>query len=199
MGTFVISVVVASVLLWPMAGAAEEIDWQTAAARLAAERTRAETCASILKRHGAPGQVSSGELVYGEARAEVDAVIGALIVALVEQKPLVDPLAVEQQMSRGVAARDAFCQQAVALAPPSGGERGDPGRAGSRKASWRCTALDAAVLPCHPPQHGPPPTPCPCLRPRQLPALAGAARCGRAVVADDLARKARDDRWQSDG
>jgi hypothetical protein len=106
-----------------MATAAEEIDWQTAVARLASERTKAETCVSILKRHGDPAQISRGELAYGEAKAEVDAVIGALIVALAEQKPPSDPLELEQGMSRGVAARDAFCKQATALLPPKDGER----------------------------------------------------------------------------
>ena len=46
-------------------------------------------------------------------------------------------------------------------------------------------ALDAAVLPCLPPQRRAAPAPCPGLQPRQLPALAGAAQGGRAVVADD--------------
>ena len=110
-------------LLWPASAGAQTIDWQTAVARLAAERTRAETCVGILKRHGDPAQISRGELAYGEAKAEVDAVIGALIVALAEQKPLGDPLEVEQGMSRGVAARDAFCEQAVALLPPTSGEK----------------------------------------------------------------------------
>ena len=40
-------------------------------------------------------------------------VIGALIVALAQQKPPEDQLELEQQLSRGVDARDAFCRQAV--------------------------------------------------------------------------------------
>ena len=108
---------------WPVAGVADEIDWQTAVGRLAAERTRAETCVGILKRHGDPAQISHGELAYGEAKAEVDGVIGTLIVALAEQQPLGDPVEVEQGMGRGVAARDAFCEQAVGLLPPTSGEK----------------------------------------------------------------------------
>jgi hypothetical protein len=123
LGNTFVGVVGATVLLCPAALVAEGVDWQTAVARLAAERTRAEACVGILKRHGDPAQVSRGELAYGEAKAEVDAVLGALIVALAERKPLGDPVEVEQGLSRGVAARDAFCERAVALLPPTGGER----------------------------------------------------------------------------
>jgi hypothetical protein len=112
----------AMVLLRPAMVSAEELDWQVAVARLAAERTRAETCVAILKRHGDPARISHGELADGNAKAEVDAVIGALIVALTEQKPPEDQMELEQQLSRGVEARDAFCQRALALVPPSPGE-----------------------------------------------------------------------------
>jgi hypothetical protein len=112
-----------ALVLWPASAGAQDIDWQVAVSRLAAERTRAETCVSLLKRHGDPAQISRGELAYGSAKAEVDAVIGTLIVALAEQKPLGDPLELEQGMSRGVAARDAFCEAAVALLPPASGEK----------------------------------------------------------------------------
>ena len=108
---------------WPLAGVADEINWQTAVSRLAAERTRAETCVSILKRQGDAAQVSRGQLTYGEAKAEVDAVVAVLIVALAEQKPLGSTVEVEQGMCRGVAARDAFCEQAVGLLPPTSGEK----------------------------------------------------------------------------
>ena len=61
-----------------------------------------------------------------------------------------------------------------------------------RRAS--CAALDAAVLPRLPPQRRAAPAPRPGLQPRQLPALAGPASGGRAVVADDFAREAGQDR-----
>ena len=57
-----------------------------------------------------------------------------------------------------------------------------------------CAALDAAVLPLLPPQRRAAPAPRPCLQPRQLPALAGLAAGGRAVVADHAAREAGEDR-----
>jgi hypothetical protein len=43
------------------------IGWQEAVARLAAERTRAETCAGVLKKYGDEATKAKGELTYGEA------------------------------------------------------------------------------------------------------------------------------------
>src|SRR4051794_30168182 len=61
---------------------APAIGWQEAVARLAAERTRAETCAAVLKKYGDEAAKTKGALAYGEAKAEVDGVIGGLTVAL---------------------------------------------------------------------------------------------------------------------
>ena len=45
--------------LSPTHSAADEnINWQEAIARLAGERTKAETCVSLLKRHGNDAQIS---------------------------------------------------------------------------------------------------------------------------------------------
>jgi hypothetical protein len=60
------------------------IGWQEAVARLAAERTRAESCAGLLKKHGDEAARSRGGLAYGEAKAEVDAVVAGLVVALAQ-------------------------------------------------------------------------------------------------------------------
>ncbi len=55
----------------------------------------------LLKPHGDPAALSRGELAYGEAKAEVDAVIGALIVALAkDEEPAILP-DVEKGMSAG--------------------------------------------------------------------------------------------------
>jgi hypothetical protein len=49
---------------------AHEINWQEAVARLARERTLAETCAAMLKKYGDTAAVDRGSLAYGEAKAE---------------------------------------------------------------------------------------------------------------------------------
>src|SRR5215213_9635704 len=63
---------------------AEEIGWPEAVARLAGERTKAETCVGALKGYGDQQQIARGRVVYGTAKAEFDAVIAGLITALGE-------------------------------------------------------------------------------------------------------------------
>jgi hypothetical protein len=65
---------------------AEGIGWQEAVARLAHERTRAETCVRLFKTYGDAGALSRGDLAYGEAKAEVDAVIAGLVIALAKDE-----------------------------------------------------------------------------------------------------------------
>lgn len=79
----------------------EAIGWQEAVARLAGERTRAETCAGLLKKHGDAAAISRGALAYGEAKAEVDALIAGLVTALaIGKKPTSLP-DLEVQLKRG--------------------------------------------------------------------------------------------------
>ena len=53
---------------------AEEIGWQEAVARLAYERTKAETCVKELKKYGDEAAKSRGEDAYNDAKAEYDAI-----------------------------------------------------------------------------------------------------------------------------
>jgi protein-L-isoaspartate(D-aspartate) O-methyltransferase len=64
LGKLITVAIASAVLITPGILAAEGIDWQVAVARLAAERTYAETRVGLLKRNGDPAQVSRGELVY---------------------------------------------------------------------------------------------------------------------------------------
>ena len=61
---------------------AQEINWQEAVARLARERTLAETCAVVLRKYGDKEAKDRGSLAYGEAKADYDGVISGLVVAL---------------------------------------------------------------------------------------------------------------------
>ncbi len=63
---------------------AQDIGWQEAVARLAQERTLAETCVALLKKygHGDAGAIDRGRLAYADAKAEYDAIIVGLDVAL---------------------------------------------------------------------------------------------------------------------
>jgi hypothetical protein len=97
--------------------------WPDAVAVLAAERTRAETCVQLLKRHAGhdAAALSRGQLAYNEAKAAVDAVIAGLIVVLAEggTPPLLADL--EAWLTRGVQAREDFCRKVIALTPEDPG------------------------------------------------------------------------------
>jgi hypothetical protein len=71
-------------------GRAQDINWQEAVARMAQERTLAETCAALLKKYGDAGAVDRGALAYADAKSEYDAIITGLDVALARgaQPPL---------------------------------------------------------------------------------------------------------------
>jgi hypothetical protein len=104
---------------------AQTMRWPEAVAALAAERTRAETCGRLLKRHAGhdAAALSRGELAYATAKADVDAVIAGLTIVLAERGTPLGLPDVEAQLTRGVQAREAFCTQAIALVPPDPGTR----------------------------------------------------------------------------
>jgi hypothetical protein len=61
------------------------LGWPEAVARLAGARTRAVTLAGLLKKHGDEPQRDRGALLYTEAKAESDAMLAGLLVALDQQ------------------------------------------------------------------------------------------------------------------
>ena len=99
------------------------IGWQEAVARLAHERTRAETCVKFLKRYGNEDQVAGGELIYDEARAEMDAVIAGLVVALAQDAEPVSLPDLKARLERGVAGREALCAKVKPLVPDTDGQK----------------------------------------------------------------------------
>jgi hypothetical protein len=114
-----------ALLLVPAVVRAQAMRWPEAVATLAAERTRAETCVRLLKRHagGDAAALSRGELAYAEAKAEMDAVMAGLTVVIVQGDPPPDLADLEARLTRGVQAREAFCKQVTALVPPDPGTR----------------------------------------------------------------------------
>jgi hypothetical protein len=110
-------------LLMPAIIQAQAMRWPEAVAALAAERTRAETCVQLLKRHAGndAAALSDGELAYAGAKADVDAVIRGLVVVLSQGDPPPHLADLETQLARGVQAREVFCTQVTALV------RSDPG------------------------------------------------------------------------
>ncbi|GAB4392408.1 MAG: hypothetical protein Tsb0032_07940 [Kiloniellaceae bacterium] len=102
---------------------ARDYTWQDAVAELAGERTRAESCARLLKISADNDEAAlhRGEIAYSDAKAEVDAVIAGLVVVLAQRglPPKLSDL--EARLSNGVKKREAFCTDVV---ENSSGDRG---------------------------------------------------------------------------
>lgn len=110
-------------LIAPSLVYAQDINWQDAVARLAHERTRAETCVSLLKQHGDEASISQGKLAYSKAKANMDGVIAGLITALAldeEPESLAD---LNSRLEKGVSERKKFCKQVSSLVPKNPGEK----------------------------------------------------------------------------
>jgi hypothetical protein len=112
-------------LLGPAVVQAQPMRWPEAVGALAAERTRAETCTRLLKRHAGTGTAAlrGGELVYEKARADMDGIIAGLIVVLAQRGTPRDLADLQAQLTRGVQAREALCREAIALSPADPGTR----------------------------------------------------------------------------
>jgi hypothetical protein len=103
----------------------QDINWQEAIARLARERTQAETCVIVLKKYGDPAAKDRGSLNYAEAKAEYDGIIAGLTVALVRKEQPASLPDLQSRLQRGFEKRQAFCQGVQSLIPPqSTGEKG---------------------------------------------------------------------------
>jgi hypothetical protein len=97
-------------------GESETLSWQSAVAELTAEKERAVTAACIIKRLGGPGDLTAAEIAYGDGRAETEAVIAALTVALGEGKGADDHADLDARIERAVAARETLGACALDLA-----------------------------------------------------------------------------------
>lgn len=84
------------------------IGWQEAVLRLSAERGRAENAARLLKQLGDKAAVDHGRLIYGDGRAEVDALIDGLLVALAQGEGPSSLPELEARLQRAVEAREAL-------------------------------------------------------------------------------------------
>ena len=112
-----------ALLISPGLVQAASIGWQEAVARLAHERTRAVTCTRALKQYGDEAAKRQGALAYGEAKAEIDAVIAGLVVALAKRQEPASLPDLEARLQRGVNGREALCAAAVPLLPDTSGEK----------------------------------------------------------------------------
>lgn len=111
------------ILIAPMANAATDIGWPEAVGRLAGARSKAVTCAGLLKGHGDNQQISSGQVAYGEAKANFDTVIGGLATALTEGAQPKSLPSLEAGLENGASTLRIFCATVNALLPSSSGRK----------------------------------------------------------------------------
>ena len=102
----------ALLLAQPAPCAAQDAGWRPAVDRLAREKTLAEGCASILKTFGdhAPMARVQGQRLYARAKADMDGLIGLLLVDLANQRPLADASELRHRLEAVVAQRQTLCR-----------------------------------------------------------------------------------------
>jgi hypothetical protein len=103
---------------------AQDLNWQEAVARLARERTLAETCAGLLKKYGDKATQVRLSITYGEAKAEYDGVVAGLAVALARRGQPESLPDLRARLQRGFERREAFCESIDRLVPEARGEKG---------------------------------------------------------------------------
>jgi hypothetical protein len=101
-----------------------DIGWPEAVGRLAGERSKAETCAALLKGYGDPQQNFHGQLAYGEAKANFDAVIAELVAAFTEGGNPKSLPSLETDLEHGAMSLGRFCQTVSDLLPNTPGRKG---------------------------------------------------------------------------
>jgi hypothetical protein len=100
--------------------------WPEAVAELAGERTRAETCVRVFKRLVVedPAALSRGELDYGGAKANMDEVIAALLVAVTKGEEPVSVNNLDARLNEAIAGREKFCAEVKAMVSDESGTKG---------------------------------------------------------------------------
>jgi hypothetical protein len=108
---------------WALGQPANTITWPDAVAQLAGERAKAETCVALLKKYGSEAQVVRGQLVYADAKGNVDAVIAGLITVLSEAQAPASLSTLESKLSGGVSGLADFCGTVRNLVPDTAGQK----------------------------------------------------------------------------
>jgi hypothetical protein len=103
----------ALLLAQPAPSAAQDASWPPAVDRLAREKALAEGCVAILKTFGdhAPMARVQGQRLYARAKADMDGLIGLLLVDLAKQRPLADAPELRHRLDAVVAQRRTLCRQ----------------------------------------------------------------------------------------
>jgi hypothetical protein len=102
---------------------AATMSWPEAVSHLAGERTKAETCAALLKKYGDDAQKARGELTYASAKADSDAVIAGLITALSAGETPAGLPGLQGKLNGSVSGLTEFCGTVSKLIPSTAGQK----------------------------------------------------------------------------
>jgi hypothetical protein len=97
--------------------------WPESIAQLTGERTKAETCVALLKRHGNQAQVDRGQLTYTNAKADADGVIAGLIVALSTGQQPATLASLQAKLGSSLSSLAEFCGTVADLVPNTAGQK----------------------------------------------------------------------------
>jgi len=106
-----------SVIAQPVA-----ISWPDAVGQIAGERAKAETCVALMKKYGDDAQKARGQITYTTAKADFDAVIAGLIVALSAGQAPAGLPSLQEKLSSGASGLSQFCRTVIDLLPKKGGQ-----------------------------------------------------------------------------
>jgi hypothetical protein len=98
------------------------ISWPDAVSQIAGERAKAETCVALMKKYGDGAQKARGQITYTNSKADFDAVIAGLIVALSAGQAPASLSSLQEKLSSGVSGLAGFCGTVVDLLPKTAGQ-----------------------------------------------------------------------------
>jgi hypothetical protein len=96
--------------------------WPDAVGQIAGERAKAETCVALMKKYGDDAQKARGQITYTNAKADFDAVIAGLIVALSARQAPASLSSLQEKLSSGASGLSQFCGTVVDLLPKTAGQ-----------------------------------------------------------------------------
>ena len=99
-----------------------QVSWSDAVGQIAGERAKAETCVALMKKYGDDAQKARGEITYTDAKANVDAVIAGLIVALSAGQAPTSLASLQAKLTGGVSGLVEFCGTVSNLLPQAAGK-----------------------------------------------------------------------------
>ena len=98
------------------------ISWPDAVGKIAGERAKAEACVALMKKYGDDAQKARGEIAYTNAKADSDAVIAGLIVALSAGQTPASLSSLQARLGSGASGLAEFCGTVINLLPKTAGQ-----------------------------------------------------------------------------